>query len=69
MMLFNTPVDDLPALMTDKDLAKVTPWARHTFQNKRAAKEGPEYIKIEGRIFYTKEAVVNFFANALTQPL
>lgn len=69
MLLFNTPIDQLPQMMTDKDLEKFTPFKKKTYQFWRATGKGPEYITVCRRVFYTKESIVNHFADALTQPL
>ncbi len=59
--LFDTHVNDLPRYLSDKDLAKHTPFGRSTLQHWRLAGKGPKAVTIGGRVFYRREDVISYF--------
>jgi hypothetical protein len=59
--LFDTHIDQLPRFLSDKDIAKHTPFGRSTLQHWRLAGKGPKAVTISGRVFYRREDVISFF--------
>lgn len=59
--LFDTHIDQLPRLLSDKDIARHTPFGRSTLQHWRLAGKGPKVVTISGRVFYRREDVIGFF--------
>lgn len=69
--LFGHALADLPPYLTDKDLARLTPYKQATWQRYRCMdqkmaiqyRKGPPYVKINGRVYYRAADVVEWFAD------
>ena len=48
-------------IVTDKELAELTPWSRASYQRSRSKGGGPPFIRKNGRIYYDLDEVLAWF--------